>query len=51
MQACLAGLAWIAGGSSLRSGKHKPNLDKAVKDGGNIFMTSLSLASKQIMAA
>ncbi len=28
---CLAGLAWISGGSSLKGGKHKSNIDKASK--------------------
>ncbi len=31
VMSCLAGLAWIAGGSSLKGGKHKANLEKASK--------------------
>lgn len=30
VQTCLAGLAWISGGSSLKKGKHKTNLQSAV---------------------
>ena len=30
IQTCLAGLAWIGGGSDLRSGRYKTNLDKAL---------------------
>ncbi|MCB9876633.1 MAG: hypothetical protein H6835_03435 [Planctomycetes bacterium] len=30
VQTCLAGLAWISGGSSLKKGKHKGNLQSAV---------------------
>ncbi|MEZ6038098.1 MAG: DUF6288 domain-containing protein [Planctomycetota bacterium] len=30
VQTCLAGLAWISGGSSLKKGKHKANLQSAV---------------------
>jgi len=31
VQACLAGLAWMSGGSSLRTGRYRDNIDRAAK--------------------